>query len=583
MRVISVNVGLPRELPWRGKIVRTAIWKRPVIGRAFAGRLNLQGDGQADLAAHGGEHRAVMVYQIESYRYWSNILGRSDFELGQFGENLTVEGLADGDVCIGDRYAIGSAVFEVSQPRVTCYRLAIRLDNEQMPALLVAHRRPGFYFRVIQEGEAGAGDTITKIADGPEGMTVADIDQLLYTAEHPVDALRKAVRISQLSRGWKRSMQSLLDAELSGHRSGNAGLSHVSAEQPAWPGTRRLVVASSQDESQDVRSFDLAADDRSALPNAVPGQHIVLKLRPTSDSVPVLRNYSLCGERTEGTYRIAVKMEEKGLASTYMHQRLKVGEVLESYAPRGSFILDAGPSPVVLLSAGVGLTPLLAMLLGLVQADKSAPREVWWVHSARDGLHHPFSGTVRDCISRLSNGRSTIFYTRPAAGDQPGSQYDVAGRVDIGLLKTMGMPLSATFYLCGPSGFMSAVTSGLKAHDVPLANIRTELFGPATVISGEANQSPHLPFGQPGAGPTINFVRSGLSVPWSAAYRSLLELAEACNVPVRWSCRAGVCHNCETGILSGKLEYRTVPIDPPPEGVALICCSTPLSNIDLDI
>ena len=195
----------------------------------------------------------------------------------------------------------------------------------------------------------------------------------------------------------------------------------------------------------------------------------------------------------------------------------------------------------------------------------------------------PFSGTVRDCISRLSNGRSTIFYTRPAAGDQPGSQYDVVGHVDIGLLKTMGMPLSATFYVCGPSGFMSAVTSGLKAQDVPSASIRTELFGPATVINGETKLSPHLPFGQPGAGPTVNFVRSGLSVAWSEAYRSLLELAEASNVPVRWSCRAGVCHNCETSILSGKLEYRTVPIDPPPEGVALVCCSTPLSNVDLDI
>ena len=223
-RVVSVNVGMPRDVPWRGKLVRTAIWKRPVHGRVFAGRLNLAGDGQADLVAHGGEQRAVMVYQVDSYRYWSDFLGRSDFETGQFGENLTVEGLADSDVCIGDRYRIGGAVFEVTQPRVTCYRLGIRMGHEQMPALMVAHRRPGFYFRVLEAGEIGAGDLIEKMADGPERMSVTEIDQLLHTADHPTEALRRAVRISALSPGWQGSMNSLLDAAIAGRRAGNAGL-----------------------------------------------------------------------------------------------------------------------------------------------------------------------------------------------------------------------------------------------------------------------------------------------------------------------------------------------------------------------
>ena len=138
--VVSVNVGLPRDVEWRGKTVRTAIWKQPVAGRVFAGRLNLAGDGQAYLAGHGGEQRALMVYQLDSYRYWANHLGRSDFVHGIFGENLTVEGLADSEVCIGDRYRIGGAIFEVSQPRVTCYRLGLRLNYPEMPALVVSHR-----------------------------------------------------------------------------------------------------------------------------------------------------------------------------------------------------------------------------------------------------------------------------------------------------------------------------------------------------------------------------------------------------------------------------------------------------------
>ena len=150
-RLLSVNVGLPRDVTWNGKTVRTAVWKSPVTGRQMVRKLDIDGDAQGDLAGHGGEQRAVFVYQMDSYRYWERFLGRNDFTFGQFGENFTVEGLPDNEVCIGDQYRIGDAVFEVTQPRVTCYRVGIRMNEPRMPALLVAHRRPGFYFRVLQE------------------------------------------------------------------------------------------------------------------------------------------------------------------------------------------------------------------------------------------------------------------------------------------------------------------------------------------------------------------------------------------------------------------------------------------------
>ena len=177
-RLLSVNVGLPRDIEWKGRIVRTAIWKAPVRRRCRAGRLNLDGDGQGDLAGHGGEQRAVFVYQIESYRYWQEQLGRTDFVHGQFGENFTIEGLSDDTVCIGDRYQIGGALFEVTQPRVTCYRVGIRMNEPRMPALLTSSGRPGFYLRVLQEGEVGPGDEITKVGEGKERMTVAEINAL---------------------------------------------------------------------------------------------------------------------------------------------------------------------------------------------------------------------------------------------------------------------------------------------------------------------------------------------------------------------------------------------------------------------
>src|SRR6201997_950602 len=177
--LLSINVGRPREVKWRGGTVRTSIWKDAVQGRVRVRRLNIDGDEQSDLKGHGGEQRAVFVYQIESYRYWEQELGRSDFVYGQFGENLTVEGLSDDEVCIGDRYQIGTALFEVTQPRVTCYRVGIRMNEPRMAALLTSSGRPGFYFRVLTEGDVGAGDDIVKVGEADERMTVAEINALL--------------------------------------------------------------------------------------------------------------------------------------------------------------------------------------------------------------------------------------------------------------------------------------------------------------------------------------------------------------------------------------------------------------------
>ena len=212
-RLLSVNVGLPRDIAWQDKTVHTGIWKTPVQGRRMVRRLNIDGDGQGDLAGHGGEHRAVFVYQIDSYRYWQNQLGRNDFTYGQFGENFTVDGLSDQEVCIGDRYRIGSALFEVTQPRVTCYRVGIRMNEPQMAALLVAHGRPGFYFRVLEEGEVEAGDEIVQVAAGPERMTVSEINALLYMPGHPRGRLERALRIPALSAGWRTSFEALLEQE----------------------------------------------------------------------------------------------------------------------------------------------------------------------------------------------------------------------------------------------------------------------------------------------------------------------------------------------------------------------------------
>src|SRR5438093_4104195 len=214
--LLSVNVGMPKDVPWQGRTVFTGVFKDPVTGPRRVRKLNIDGDGQGDLAGHGGEQRAVFVYQIDSYRYWQRELGRNDFVYGQFGENFTVDGLSDQEVCIGDRYRVGGAMFEVTQPRVTCYRVGIRMNEPRMPALLVSHGRPGFYLRVLEEGEVEAGNEIVQVAAGPERMTVFEINVLLYMPDHSRSELQRALRIPALSPGWRASFEALLEQQRGG-------------------------------------------------------------------------------------------------------------------------------------------------------------------------------------------------------------------------------------------------------------------------------------------------------------------------------------------------------------------------------
>ena len=286
-RLLSVNVGLPRDIAWKGRTVHTAIWKETVRGRCQVGRLNLDGDRQGDVAGHGGEQRAVFAYQIESYRYWQEQLKRTDFVRGQFGENFTIEGLPDDAVCIGDRYRIGSALFEVTQPRVTCYRVGIRMNEPRMPALLTSSGRPGFYCRVLQPGEVGDGDEIVKEGEATERMTVAEINALLYSPEHPRDRLERALRIDALSPGWRSSFEALLQSQTISARSANPGLAPAAAAHPAPPGFRPLAVTAIDRESEDVLSLTMQSHDSQPLAAPLPGQFVVVRLQPIAGGPPL--------------------------------------------------------------------------------------------------------------------------------------------------------------------------------------------------------------------------------------------------------------------------------------------------------
>ncbi|HUD24887.1 MAG TPA: MOSC and FAD-binding oxidoreductase domain-containing protein [Burkholderiaceae bacterium] len=566
--------------------MHTGIWKEAVQGRRRVRRLNVEGDGQGDLGGHGGEQRAVFVYQIESYRHWEERLGRHDLVHGQFGENFTIEGLPDDEVCIGDRYKIGTALFEVTQPRVTCYRVGIRMDEPQMAAFLTSSGRPGFYLRVLEEGEVGAGDSILPIAGGPERMTVAEVNALLYSSHHPRDQLERALRIPALSPGWRGSFQALVRSQ-DAHpgATGNAGLVPAAAAQTAAPGFRPLRVSRIDRECVDVISLSLQPTDGGRLTTSLAGQFVVLRLRPRPDGPALFRSYSLSGPASDEQYRVSVKVEPDGVAGSYLNSNVRTGAVLDVSEPRGSFTLQAGDGPVVLLSAGIGATPVLAMLHAL--AASATPREVWWLHGARDSKSDSFAKEVRQLLAMLARGRSRIWYSRPAADDQQGREYDAAGRLGMKVLDQLGVPRDGDFYICGPSGFLGDLRTGLAAWGVPADRIHSELFsgGPSLMpgVIATAVRAPHQPVGTPGTGPLVSFARSGIAARWRLDDQSLLELAEACDVPVRWSCRTGVCHNCESGLISGSVTYQPDPLDPPAQGNVLICCSRPQGDVVIDI
>ncbi len=572
-RLLSLNVGGPRDVAWEGKTVRTAIWKESVDGPQMVRRINVDGDDQGDRLAHGGEHRAVFVYQIGSYRYWERELARDDFTYGQFGENFTVDGLADDEVCIGDRYRIGEALFEVTQPRVTCYRVGIRMNEPSMPTLLVARHRPGFYLRVLEEGRVEAGDEIAKVSDGPERLTVADVDALLYLPNKSRALLDRALRVPALSNGWRGSFRELL-----------AKFDGAAPPAPAWSGFQPLRVAEIRQESSTISSFLLApTGDAAPTPAAAPGQYLTVRVRPSDEEHPLTRSYSLSDLADERGYRISVKRE--GAGSRYLHDDVSVGDVLDVAAPRGSFVLRKGTRPVVLLSAGVGATPVLAMLHALVHERTTRP--VWWLHGARNRAEHAFGTEVDTLLAALPGSHRVIAYSQPAVSPQPSTGHDVTGHLDLAVLERAGVPTSADYYVCGPDSFMAAIGAALTARGVSPERIATEVFGAVAVhasgIVSDGRRAPHVPDGPPGSGPVMTFSRSSLEVPWDDRYPSLLDFAEACDVPVAFGCRNGTCHSCESGLLAGEVTYQIDPLEPPPAGSVLVCSCRPSSELTLDL
>jgi ferredoxin-NADP reductase len=412
---------------------------------------------------------------------------------------------------------------------------------------------------------------------------VADVDALLYLPGHSREQLERALRIPALSKGWQSSFQAMLQQDLNSKTAvGNPGLANEE-QAPAWPGFRQMRVANINKESDNVTSIILEPTDGQPLAVFRAGQFVVLRLLVDPGKSPVLRSYSLSDLPGADHFRISVKSELNGIGSPFLCNRAR-GDLLDVSAPRGSFTLRPGQNPVVLLSAGVGATPVMSMLHSLA-ADKSQ-REIWWVYGARNSVDHPFAEESRSLLKQLSRGRGYFVYSRPAAIDKAGADFDAPGHIDAALLERIGVSRNSDFYLCGPTSFLQNMRDGLRNWGVLGGNVHTEIFGALESITpgmAQVVHTPHPPQGPPGSGPPVSFARSGITAAWDPKFASLLELAEECDVPVRWSCRSGVCHTCMTGLIAGSIIYNPEPLERPAPSSVLVCCSLPKAGVTLDL
>jgi len=573
VKLLSVNVSLPKQVPYNGKIITTGIFKEPVSGRVMVHTLNVQGDGQADRKVHGGRDMAVYAYPFEHYKFWEETLGRSDFPFGQFGENLTVEGLSEETARVGDVFRVGGALLQVTQPRIPCYKLALRMgEGADFPKRFQDSGRLGFYLRVIEEGEIGAGDLIERVDTDGRSVTIAEFIHIYLHQTHDHESLKRVLVSRDLGDAWRIYLEKML--EQAGPKPGPGG----------WKGYRTFVVDRKEPESETITSFYLAPEDGGPLPPFKPGQFLTFRLDIPGQSNPVTRTYTISDRPNDVYYRVSIKRETPpGLSSNYFHDHVQPGAKLCVKSPRGDFWLDPGDdTPVVLVSAGVGLTPMISMLNGIIASGSG--RQVWFIHGARGGRQHAMGEHMRRLAAEHDNVHLHVRYSRPAPGDIEGQNHDGIGHVTVDVLKSLLPPAAYDFYLCGPTPFMKTFYNGLLDWGVAEGRIHYEFFGPASVLKAGAGKAPTQVTGDRGS-PAFDVVfdRSGVTVAWDPGVDSILELAEAHGLRPDYNCRSGICHTCMCKLIAGEVTYVAEPADLPDPGYVLICCSRPKSNVIVDV
>ena len=565
-RLLQIFVGRTKPLG-PGK-VPSAFVKESARGAVKLGLAGLDGDEQADLRVHGGPDMAIYAYASEHYAPWAREFPEHAalWGPGSLGENLAFRGWTENDVCVGDTVRLGSALLQVTRPRKPCFKLALRFSDLRLPRRLVEAGRCGWYFRVLQTGSIAADDEAELVHRSHPQWSIRRVNDISIRTDVDLEELEELAALPELAENW-RSQVRLMAASIEAAKKTRA--------------FRPFRVVAIHDESRTIRSFQLAPDDGGGIAAAVPGQHVVIRTPAYGRTPPRLRSYSLSAVANPQFLQISVKWEKAGRVSSWLHEELRVGDGIDVLGPRGNFTLGhVSDTPLVLISAGVGITPMMSMLQAATtnNGGKIVPRHVLFIHGARNSGEHAFAAQIRDIVSRHPAVKRHLRFSQPQASDRLGDDHDSAGRIDRELIKTLLTPLGeCNVYICGTSGFMTDITRWIGELDLK-ANVKTESFSAASNAAAEG--------GGLSDGPdcaNVSFARTQISAMWRRG-ASLLDLAEEQGLAVESECRTGLCGSCATRIISGRVGYELEPIATIAPGEMLLCCGHPLEEqLVLDI
>lgn len=571
LRILSVNVGGIRQLTLPDKEATTGFYKLPSSGPVRVLSNGLEGDHRVTFAAD--LDRAVLFYPVSDYAFWQAQLGKF-LPHGTLGENVTFDALGDGKFFLGDVLRIGEATFRITQPRFPCRKLNARMgEGQDFARRFLESGRLGFFCRVIEGGVLSAGQAAELVHREDNPVSLGEFTRVTYLEPRDGEGVRRLLAAPALGSKWRAKLEKKLQRlELS--------------SEGEWHGYRPLIVTRRQIESADVVSFELDDKSGNALPPHDAGQFLTLKFDVSGREI--VRTYTIVSRSENGRgYAIAVKREAgaggvpAGIGSTHLHEHLVEGSSVLALPPRGQFVLKLGDRPVVLLSAGIGVTPMVAMLQQLAVCSRKRP--VLFAHGARCGSEHALDAQVQSAISRAPYLKRFVKYSSPQTADARGVHFDEPGRLTVSDVERLMGSLDADFYICGPVAFMRDIVKDLSDCGVGRDRINYEFFGADGDLFADSKQVQGDSVSATGDSQIlVTFAKSGISVPWTTDVVSLLSLAEKNGLRPEASCRTGLCNSCVSRLDEGEVAYSTEPLDYPDEGEILLCCTRPITNVVID-
>jgi MOSC domain-containing protein YiiM/ferredoxin-NADP reductase len=560
--VRSVNVSQRKVVDWRDQQIETGFYKTPVTGPVNLRGVNLTGDDQADRAVHGGPFKTVYAYPHEHYARWHDDITDGDLDPGAFGENLTLTGVLEEDVASGDILHIGSAVLIVTEPRVPCWKLAMRFGKDDMPAVFARRGLTGWYMAVHSEGSMAAGDTITIEQTREPRVTIRQLADLRSRpGEADLTILDAARHLPWLTTEWHDFIERLLERRLS--------------PIPARPAARHGVrIAGRRPLGPDVIELELASATGEGLPSAEPGQFIALSVEGRHGR-RATRCYTLCGPQDSDRWRIAIKQvpdaDHSSPLISHRMRELPIGQELDAAPPAGTFTLDLREPgrPLVLIGAGIGVTPIIAMLREIL-ADPALRRDpVIVVHACQS----PDRELYADVFQQAQSTPGVVVHTFCLTGGPTVAGQQHAGLLDADRLLELVPSTRADFFVCGPPALTSSLHDGLVSKGMPLEHFHTEAFGPT------AARATHI--SRPGPC-EVTFDQSSYTILSTDASETILDIAERYGIQIESSCRSGSCGTCATAILDGDVAYPTEPTAPHSANTVIACVAIPTTNVVID-